>query len=80
MLAFAWGSWRAQASMSAMVCSAALMMFEVGALHTITPRSVAASRSIVSTPTPARPMIFRLSAASMTRRVTGVAERTTIAS
>ena len=66
--------------MRAMVCSAADMMLDVGALHTMTPRSVAASTSIVSTPTPARPMILRFSPARMASRGTGVAERTMSAS
>ena len=74
--ALAWATLRAQASMSAMVCSAALTMLEVGALHTMTPRSVAASTSTLSTPTPARPMTRRRPPASMTSRVTFVAERT----
>ncbi len=47
-----------------MVCSAALITLEVGALHTMTPRSEAASTSMLSTVTPARPTIFRFFAAS----------------
>ena len=64
MEALASGMWRAAASRSAIVCSAAEMTFEFGALHTMTPRSEAASMSMLSTVTPARPMIFRFSAAS----------------
>ena len=71
---------RAVASMSAMVCSAADTTLESGALHTMMPRSVAASRSMLSTPTPARPIILSLVPASMTSRVTVVAERTMSAS
>ena len=74
------GVLRASASMSAMVCSAAETMFDVGALHTMMPRSVAASTSTLSTPTPARPMIFKLLPAAMTSRVACVAERTMSAS
>ncbi len=66
--------------MSAMVCSAADTMLEVGALQTMMPRSVAASTSTLSTPTPARPMILRFTPASMTSRVACVAERTMSAS
>ncbi len=80
MEALAWATLRAQASMRAMVCSAALTMFDVGALHTMTPRSVAASTSTLSTPTPARPMMRRFFPASMTSRVTFVADRTMRAS
>ena len=67
---------RAAASMRHMVCSAAETTLDSGALHTMTPRSVAASRSMLSTPTPARPMTFSFSPASMTSRVTVVALRT----
>ena len=42
----------------------------------MTPFLVAASQSILSTPVPARPMIFKLDAAAMTSAVTLVAERT----
>ncbi len=78
--AFACGMRRAAASMSAMVCSAAEMMFEAGALQTMTSCSAAASRSMLSTVTPARPMIFRFSAASSKSLVTRVADRTISAS
>ncbi len=40
---WAWATLRAEARMSATVCSAALVMFEVGALTTMTPALVAAS-------------------------------------
>ena len=52
-LASAAGMRRATASSSAMACSAAETMFDVGALTTITPRSVAAGTSTLSSPTPA---------------------------
>ena len=80
MEAFACGTLRAQASMRPSACSAADTMFDVGALHTMTPHSVAASTSTLSTPTPARPMMRRFFAASMTARSTFVAERTMSAS
>ena len=56
-----------------MVCSAADTMLEVGALHTMMPRSVAASTSTLSTPTPARPMILRFDAGldDLARRLRG---------
>ena len=66
--------------MSPMVCSAADTMFDVGALQTMTPASEAHSTSMLSTVTPARPMIFKLEAASMTALSTLVAERTMSAS
>ena len=53
--AFASGMWRASASISAIVCSAVAIVLPSGALTTMTPRCVAASRSMLSTPTPARP-------------------------
>ena len=42
-----------------MPCSAAAMVFAVGALTTSTPNSVAAARSTLSMPTPARPTTLR---------------------
>ena len=80
MDAFACATCRAQASMSAKACSAAETMFEVGALHTTMPRSVAAATSTLSTPMPARPMTRRFAAASTTSRVTCVPDRTMSAS
>jgi len=47
---------RASARRSASVSSAAAMVFPVGALTTVIPARVAASRSTLSTPTPARPI------------------------
>ena len=61
---------RAAASMSPRVCSAAATVLLSGALATMTPRLVAASMSMLSTPMPARPMALRFSARSMTSAVT----------
>ena len=69
------GMRRAAASMSPKVCSAAATVLLSGALATMTPRLVAASMSMLSTPMPARPMAFRLSARSITSAVTLVALR-----
>ena len=63
-----------------MVCSAADTMLDVGALHTMMPLAVAASTLMLSTVTPARPIIFRLAAASMTSGVMRVADLTMMAS
>jgi hypothetical protein len=63
-----------------MVCSAALIVFDCGALHTRMPRAVAASMSMLSTPMPARAITLSRSAAAMTSDVMVVAERTTTAS
>jgi hypothetical protein len=52
----------------------------LGRIATTIPRRVAAATSTLSTPTPARPITFRLSARSMTSAVSFVAERITIAS
>ena len=73
--AWAWGTLRACARTSAIVCSAAETMFDWGALTTMTPRRVAASRSTLSRPMPARPTTSSSSAASNTSAVTCVAER-----
>ena len=77
--ACACGMLRASASISATVCSAAATMFDCGALATMMPRLVAASTSTLSTPTPARPITFRLSARSIRSAVSFVAERIRIA-
>ena len=50
--ACAWGTLRARANSSAIVCSAAVITFDCGAFATTTPRRVAASTSTLSTPTP----------------------------
>src|SRR6516165_5760015 len=59
--------------------SAVEMVLPPGVFMTTTPRSVAASTSTLSMPTPARPTTRRLGAASITLRVTLVSERTTSA-
>ena len=53
--ACACGTLRASARSSAIVCSAAVITFDWGALATTIPRFVAAATSTLSTPTPARP-------------------------
>ena len=72
---WAWGMLRAWASSSAMACSATERMFDVGALTTMTPRSVAAVTSTLSRPTPARPTTWSDVPAASTSAVTWVAER-----
>jgi hypothetical protein len=74
--ALAAGIWRATASSSAMACSAVVMALPNGVFMTTTPRAVAAAKSMLSTPMPARPMTLRRSAAASTGWVTLVAERT----
>ena len=66
---------RACASINAIACSATDRMFDVGALTTITPRSVAAVTSTLSSPTPARPTTWSDEPAASTSAVTCVAER-----
>ena len=78
--AVACGIFLARAIIMAMVCSVAASVLPSGALETIMPFFVAASQSMLSTPTPARPMYFILSAASMIRAVTCVPDRTISAS
>ena len=56
-------------SMSAMVCSATETALPPGVFITSTPAAVAASRSTLSTPTPARPMTRSLGAFSSTAGV-----------
>ena len=56
----------------AIVCSAAEFVLPSGALTTIIPCSVAAVKSMLSTPTPARPINFKFFAASIISRVTVV--------
>ena len=75
------GMRRSRASISAIVCSAAAIVLPVGALTTITPARVAASRSIRSIPTLATPTTLRRgAAASSSSASTRVCERTTSAS
>ena len=68
--ATAWGMCRARASISEMVCSPVVTLLPPGVFITTMPFLLAASTSIFSTPTPARPMILSRSAASMTSAVT----------
>ena len=53
---------RADESSRAKACSATLMLLAPGALTTRIPRALAASRSTLSTPAPARPTTFRRTA------------------
>mmetsp|Transcript_15137 Transcript_15137/g.30763 ORF Transcript_15137/g.30763 Transcript_15137/m.30763 type:complete len:393 (-) Transcript_15137:1294-2472(-) len=76
MVASAAATFRAMEHSKATACSAAATQFPVGALTTKTPRSDAARRSILSTPTPARPTTFKFTPASSTSRVTFEADRT----
>ncbi len=50
------GTFRASASINAIVCSAAATTFDCGAFATTIPRFVAAGTSTLSTPIPARPI------------------------
>ena len=70
--AFAWGIFRVIANIIAIVCSAAEIVFPSGVFATIMPFFVAAAISMLSTPTPALPMILRRFAASMISSVTFV--------
>jgi len=78
--AVACGIRRAMASISARVCSATETALPPGVFMTSTPASVAASRSTLSTPTPARPMTRSLGAFSSTAAFTCTALRTRSAS
>ncbi len=69
------GMWRAVARSRPQASSAAVTMFEVGALTTITPALVAADTSTLSRPTPARATTFSLLAAATASASTFVAER-----
>ena len=60
-------------------CSAVEIVLPSGVFITMTPRAVAASTSTLSTPTPARPTTLSALAASRTRALTLVSERTTSA-
>lgn len=71
---------RAAARMWPQVSSAAEMMFDVGALTTMTPASVAAGTSTLSSPTPARAMTFSCGAAAIASASIWVAERISTAS
>ena len=78
--ACACGMLRASATIRPIVCSAAETTVDSGAFATTIPRRVAASTSTLSTPTPARPITFRLRRALDQLAVSFVAERITIAS
>ena len=67
---------RTMERISAIVSSAAETVFPAGALRTAIPLSVAASRSMLSTPTPARPTTRRAGACASISALTFVALRT----
>ena len=69
------GIWRARANISEIACSAVVIELPNGVFMTMMPRAVAAGMSTLSTPMPARPITFRLFAASSILAVTLVAER-----
>ena len=71
---------RDKASISAIVCSAAATVLPVGAFTTAIPAPVAASKSMLSTPMPARAITCNLWPAAITSRFTRVSLRTTSAS
>jgi len=71
---------RASAIISPSVSSATLMLFAPAAFNTRTPRPLAAARSTLSTPVPARAITRSLDAASSREAVTCVALRTISAS
>ena len=71
---------RAPQRMCVNVNSAVALVFPPGVFITMIPRSVAASMSMLSTPTPARPTTFSFGAAAMTSSVILVSERTATAS
>ena len=70
---------RSMLIISAKACSAVVMVEASAVLTTRMPLSVAAARSMLSTPTPARAMIFRSPGFSSTFAVTLIPERTIIA-
>jgi len=78
--ALAAGICRARESMRPMACSATEMALPPGVFMTRTPAAVAASRSTLSTPTPARPMTRSLGALERTSELTLTALRTSRAS
>src|SRR5215472_4230229 len=77
---FARHTCRAIASIMASVCSATATAFAPGVFITAIPLRVAASRSMLSTPTPARPITRNLCACSSSPASTCTAERTINAS
>ncbi len=70
------GMCRASASSSAKVCSVAAIVFAAGVLTTTMPACVAASTSMASTPTPARPTTRMRGDRAMRSLSTRVSERT----
>src|SRR5215212_597347 len=75
-LLLACGMERASEINKAIVCSAVVIVLPSGAFITTTPRMVAAETSILSTPTPARPITRNVFAASRSSAVTFVSLRT----
>ncbi len=67
--------WRDRDSIIAIACSAAAIVLPSGELTTTIPARVAAGTSTLSTPTPARPIIFSCFPASIISLVTWVPER-----
>ena len=80
MVAFAAGTLRASAIIWQMVSSATATAFAPGVFITTMPRRVAASASMLSTPTPARPITRSLGACAISASSTCTALRTTSAS
>jgi hypothetical protein len=79
-LAVAAARWRDSARIIARASSATVIEDPPGVFITTTPRRVAASRSTLSTPTPARPTTLSRTAFSRSLAVTLVALRTASAS
>ena len=73
--AFASGNWRASANIKAMACSAVVIELPNGVFITTTPLAEAVGISTLSTPIPARPITFKLVAASNICLVTLVEDR-----
>jgi hypothetical protein len=73
--AFAAGICRARDSIMVMACSAVVMALPNGVFMTMIPAPVAAFRSTLSTPIPARPITFRLPELASVFGVILVAER-----
>ena len=67
--ATACGMWRASAIIKEIVCSPVVTLLPPGVFMTTMPRLVAASASIFSKPTPARPITLRFFAASINSAV-----------
>ena len=72
--------WRASESISPSVSSATLVLAAPGAFITTMPRVLAASRSMLSTPAPARAIARSFGEPAISAAVTLVAERTISAS